>query len=100
MLRGVRVRCMFLVSTARQPWSNPEFRAPRDVSLTTLFFCCGCRDTRKFSGRWGLEDGSVEGQRNNILQKALSLYIGQVGLRVRRPCMVTYGDAPHATREG
>lgn len=91
---------MFLVSTARQPWSIPEFRAPRDVSLDDVVFYRGCRDVRKFSGRWGLEDGSVEGQRNNILQKALSLYIGQVGLRAERPCIVTYGDAPYATREG
>lgn len=33
------------------------------------------------SSRWGTEDGSAEGQRNNILQKAISLYVGQLGLK-------------------
>lgn len=33
------------------------------------------------SRRWGTEDGSTEGQRNNILQKAVSLYVGQLALK-------------------
>eukprot|EP00903_Cladosiphon_okamuranus_P014647 g13582.t1 len=35
----------------------------------------------KISSRWGTEDGGAEGQRNNILQKAISLYVGQLGLK-------------------
>lgn len=35
----------------------------------------------QISSRWGTEDGSAEGQRNNILQKAITLYVGQLGLK-------------------
>ena len=35
----------------------------------------------KVASRWGLEDGGSEGQRNSILQKAISLYVGQLGLK-------------------
>ena len=36
---------------------------------------------KQISSRWGTEDGSAEGQRNNILQKAIALYVGQLGLK-------------------
>ncbi|CAM9180173.1 unnamed protein product [Ectocarpus sp. 4 AP-2014] len=35
----------------------------------------------KVSNIWGYEDEGVEGHRNNILQKAVSLYVGQLGLK-------------------
>eukprot|EP00752_Nemacystus_decipiens_P011862 g10522.t1 len=35
----------------------------------------------KITSRWGTEDGNAEGQRNNILQKAIALYVGQLGLK-------------------
>ncbi|CAN0119203.1 unnamed protein product [Scytosiphon promiscuus] len=38
-------------------------------------------DYEKVSSRWGIDDGASEGQRNNILQKAVSLYVGQLGLQ-------------------
>lgn len=30
------------------------------------------------SHKWGTEERSLEGQRNSILQKAITLYVGQV----------------------
>ncbi|CAM9306279.1 unnamed protein product [Laminaria digitata] len=36
----------------------------------------------KVSNRWGSSvESSLEGQRNNILQKAISLYVGQLDLK-------------------
>lgn len=42
----------------------------------------------KVANRWGLEDGGSEGQRNSILQKAISLYVGQMGLKYDKAMVV------------
>lgn len=43
------------------------------LAASTLFL--------QITSRWGTEDGNAEGQRNNILQKAITLYVGQLGLK-------------------
>lgn len=39
------------------------------------------RHVSQISSRWGIDNGGMEGQRNNILQKAVLLYVGQLGLK-------------------